>query len=129
MKYIYIYNYNYNIQNTVLNILTHSDILHYLYQNFKDPQVFFNTTLQSLNIGTFDKLVTMKDDTPIGEVVKILAQNKLTGMPIISSTDGVIIDVYEGPDIVHSFGNWDEWVTSFNKPIRDVLIYLNTVYI
>lgn len=71
----------------------------------------------------------MKDDTPIGEVVKILAQNKLTGMPIISSTDGVIIDVYEGPDIVHSFGNWDEWVTSFNKPIRDVLIYLNTVYI
>lgn len=33
-------------ENTVLSILTYYDILHYVYQNFKDPQMFFNTSLQ-----------------------------------------------------------------------------------
>lgn len=88
-----------NETKSILHVITHSRILAFMMRHLVDlPLSLLNSTIISLGIGTYDHVVTVLADTPLIVVLDLLAQRKISALPIVDE-QGVVIDVYSKSDV------------------------------
>jgi len=59
---------------------------------------FFSCSIGSLGIGTHKNVVTILKDTPLSVVLKLLAERKISAVPVVDE-NGSVIDVYSKSDV------------------------------
>ncbi|XP_076349385.1 5'-AMP-activated protein kinase subunit gamma-1-like isoform X2 [Tachypleus tridentatus] len=85
-----------------LFILTHKRILKFLFLYFSElpKPSYLNQTLQELQVGTFDKIATAKEDTPLITVLNQFIERRVSALPIINEQNKVV-DIYAKFDVIH----------------------------
>ncbi|KAK9453662.1 hypothetical protein V1511DRAFT_489523 [Dipodascopsis uninucleata] len=87
-----------NKREIVLSVLTQYRILKFVSQNCKETRML-RKPLKDLNIGAYDNLATATMDTPVFEVIHLLAARGISSIPILDA-DGVLLNVYESVDVL-----------------------------
>ncbi len=59
---------------------------------------FFSFSVGSLGIGTFKNVVTILKDTPLSVALKLLAERKISAVPVVDE-NGSVIDIYSKSDV------------------------------
>ncbi|GAM18631.1 hypothetical protein SAMD00019534_018060 [Acytostelium subglobosum LB1] len=107
--------------NSILHILTHSRILAFMMKSLPDlPTYLLSCTLGSLGIGTFEKVVTVHTETPLIKVLELLAEKKISAVPIIDD-NGKVIDVYSKSDVTLMAKQGNLSPSDLDKPVHQVL--------
>lgn len=108
--------------NSILHMITHYRILNFLVKNFPSSPInpILHCTIGSLQIGTYDHVVTVLADTPLIVVLDLLAARKISAVPIVDE-HGVIIDVYSKSDapLIVSMGTLAP--SELERPVIDLL--------
>ncbi|CAH2244002.1 5'-AMP-activated protein kinase subunit gamma-2-like [Pararge aegeria] len=86
----------------VLYILSHKRILRFLfvYLNEFPELTFFHKNMLDLNIGTYDDIVSVTDDTTIQEAFQLLLEKDISALPILDE-NGVLINVYAKYEVLN----------------------------
>ncbi|KAK9379335.1 uncharacterized protein V2V93DRAFT_373563 [Kockiozyma suomiensis] len=87
-----------NKREIVVSVLTQYRILKFVAQNCKETRAL-KKPLKDLNIGQYDNLATATMDTPVIEVIHLLASKDVSSIPIVDS-EGVLYNIYESVDIL-----------------------------
>ncbi|EFA76167.1 cystathionine-beta-synthase domain-containing protein [Heterostelium album PN500] len=107
--------------NSILHILTHSRILAFMMKSLPDlPTPLLSCTLGSLGIGTFEKVCTVHTHTPLIKVLELLAEKKISAVPIIDE-NGKVIDVYSKSDVTLMAKQGNLSPSDLDKPVHQVL--------
>ncbi|OWR41047.1 putative AMP-activated protein kinase gamma regulatory subunit [Danaus plexippus plexippus] len=90
------------VSGDVLYILSHKRILRFLfvYLNEFPELTFFHKTLLDLNIGTFDGIISVTDDTSVKEAFQLLLDNDISALPILDE-NGVLLNVYPKYEVLN----------------------------
>jgi len=85
--------------NTILQVLSHRRILVFMTANVsaEEKEVLMNRSIGELEIGTFNNVVTVLKDTPLFVVLDLLAERRISGVPLIDET-GVVTAMYSKSD-------------------------------
>ncbi|CCJ29010.1 unnamed protein product [Pneumocystis jirovecii] len=81
----------------VVSVLTQYRILKFIALNCNKETKMLQKPLCDLSIGTYDDLATASMDTPVIDVIYLLAKRRISSVPIVDS-DGVILNIYEAVD-------------------------------
>lgn len=106
--------------NSILYIMTHFRILSFIVEGLRDKPDVFKYSIESLGIGTYKNVVTVLSDTPLHIVLNLLAQRKISAVPVVDE-NGSVIDIYCRSDVTSLI----KYVT-FNfldTPVGDILEY------
>ncbi|KAK9463853.1 uncharacterized protein V1516DRAFT_617804 [Lipomyces oligophaga] len=82
----------------VVSVLTQYRILKFISQNSKETRML-RKPLKDLKIGVYDNLATATVDTPVIDVIHMLASRDVSSIPIVDK-DGVLYNVYEAVDVL-----------------------------
>ncbi|KAK9481010.1 hypothetical protein V1514DRAFT_301142 [Lipomyces japonicus] len=82
----------------VLSVLTQYRILKFVALNCKETRML-RKPLKDLNIGKYDDLATATMDTPVIDVIHLLASRGISSIPILDS-EGILQNIYESVDIL-----------------------------
>ena len=82
----------------VLAVVTHVDILRYFVEHFRDERRLFDTPVSDLGIGTFGELALVTRDTPLRDVLQLLADRDLSSVPVVDNS-GKVTTLYTRNDI------------------------------
>ena len=107
--------------NTILHIVTHYRILLFVMEKLKEKPSFFSYSIGSLGIGTYKNVVTILKDTPLNVTLTLLAERKISAVPVVDE-NGSVIDVYTKSDVLALV----KQVTVLNfldKPMSQILQY------
>jgi predicted transcriptional regulator len=58
-----------------------------------------NTTIGELGIGTYDKLISARHDTPLIEILRLFISKGISSVPIVDK-ENVVLNVYEKYDVL-----------------------------
>lgn len=85
--------------NTMLHILSHHRILVFLLSNVQGVgrDRLLSRTIEELEVGTFNNVVTMLSDTPLIVALNLLAERQISSVPLVDET-GVVEAVYSKSD-------------------------------
>lgn len=94
-------------------ILTHKRILRFMYLYINDlpkPDIM-NQTLDELNIGTYDNIITATQDTPIIKALNLFVEHRISALPVLDK-QGKVVDIYAKFDVINlaaekSYNNLD----------------------
>jgi len=86
--------------NVVLHIITYSRVLGFLVRNLRGFPEILECTIFDLRMGTFANVCTATRDTPLNTVLNLLAEQRVSAIPIVDE-HGVVIDVYSRSDVTH----------------------------
>eukprot|EP01119_Soliformovum_irregulare_P008436 TRINITY_DN21553_c0_g1_i1.p2 TRINITY_DN21553_c0_g1~~TRINITY_DN21553_c0_g1_i1.p2 ORF type:complete len:391 (-),score=99.35 TRINITY_DN21553_c0_g1_i1:1314-2486(-) len=106
--------------NSILHIITHYRILSVVMEMVKHKPASFQSSIGDLPIGTFKHVVTVFQDTPISVVLTLLAERKISAVPIIDA-NGFVIDIYSRSDVTALVKQIT--FNFLNKPVREILEY------
>lgn len=81
----------------IVSVLTQYRILKFIALNCNKETKMLKKPLCDLSIGTYDDLATASMDTPVIDVIYLLAKRKISSVPIIDA-DGIILNIYEAVD-------------------------------
>ncbi|KAG5513806.1 hypothetical protein PMAC_000844 [Pneumocystis sp. 'macacae'] len=81
----------------VVSVLTQYRILKFIALNCNKETKMLQKPLCDLSIGTYDDLATASMDTPVIDVIYLLAKRRISSVPILDA-DGVILNIYEAVD-------------------------------
>lgn len=83
-------------------ILTHKRILRfmYLYINDLPKPDFMNQTLDELNIGTYNNIITATQDTPIIKALNLFVEHRISALPVLDK-QGKVVDIYAKFDVIN----------------------------
>ncbi|KAG4303162.1 hypothetical protein PCANB_000458 [Pneumocystis canis] len=81
----------------VVSVLTLYRILKFIALNCNKETKMLRKPLGDLSIGTYDDLATASMDTPVIDVIYLLAKRRISSVPIVDA-DGVILNIYEAID-------------------------------
>ncbi|CAH0725893.1 unnamed protein product, partial [Brenthis ino] len=86
----------------VLYILSHKRILRFLfvYLNEFPELTFFHKKLLDLNIGTYEDIISVTDNTTIKEAFRLLLDKDISALPILDE-NGVLINVYAKYEVLN----------------------------
>ncbi|XP_023936622.1 5'-AMP-activated protein kinase subunit gamma-2 [Bicyclus anynana] len=86
----------------VLYILSHKRILRFLfvYLNEFPELTFFHKNMQDLNVGTYDEIISVTDNTTIQEAFQLLLEKDISALPILDES-GVLINVYAKYEVLN----------------------------
>ncbi|KAK9240738.1 hypothetical protein V1525DRAFT_394833 [Lipomyces kononenkoae] len=87
-----------NKREIVLSVLTQYRILKFVAQNCKETRML-RKPLKDLNIGVYSNLATATMDTPVIDVIHLLASRGVSSIPILDN-DGVLQNIYESIDVL-----------------------------
>ncbi|KAK9246729.1 hypothetical protein V1506DRAFT_505227 [Lipomyces tetrasporus] len=82
----------------VLSVLTQYRILKFVAQNCKETRML-RKPLKDLDIGVHSNLATATMDTPVIDVIHLLASKGVSSIPILDN-DGVLQNIYESIDVL-----------------------------
>ena len=82
----------------VLAVVTHVDILRYFVEHFRDERRLFDAPLSDLGIGTFQDLAVVTRNTPLRDVLELLADRDLSSVPVVDDA-GKVSALYARNDI------------------------------
>lgn len=82
------------VQNIVLMVLTHVAVMKYLVSKFCEEPALFNMSARSLGIGTYENLITVSQTEELYKVLGLMNQYKITGIPVVSDSNGTVCDLY-----------------------------------
>jgi len=85
--------------NTILHIITHYRLLAFIAEKLDQKLSIFSFTVEQLGIGTYKNVVTVLKDTPLHVVLTLLAEGRISAVPIIDE-NGEILDVYSKSDVI-----------------------------
>ncbi|CAI5456161.1 unnamed protein product [Caenorhabditis angaria] len=77
-------------------ILTHRRILHYIWKHcaLLPKPAFLNERTMDLGIGSWQNLLFANEDTPLIDVLDMLIDNRISGMPIVEKGTNRVVEVY-----------------------------------
>lgn len=86
----------------VLYILSHKRILRFLfvYLNEFPELTFFHKKLLDLNIGTYEDIISVTDNTTVKEAFRLLLDKDISALPILDE-NGVLINVYAKYEVLN----------------------------
>ncbi|XP_045760560.1 5'-AMP-activated protein kinase subunit gamma-2-like [Maniola jurtina] len=86
----------------VLYILSHKRILRFLfvYLNEFPELTFFHKNMMDLNIGTYEEIISVTDNTSVQEAFQLLLEKDISALPILDE-NGVLIDVYAKYEVLN----------------------------
>ncbi|KAK9448811.1 uncharacterized protein V1518DRAFT_418295 [Limtongia smithiae] len=82
----------------VLSVLTQYRILKFLAQNCKETRML-RKPLRDLHIGNYQNIATATMDTPVIDVIHLLASKGISSIPIVDA-DNLLLNVYESVDVL-----------------------------
>lgn len=90
------------LSGDVLYILSHKRILRFLfvYLNEFPELTFFHKKLLDLNIGTYEEIISVTDNTSIKEAFQLLLEKDISALPILDE-NGVLINVYAKYEVLN----------------------------
>ncbi|KAG4306298.1 hypothetical protein PORY_000286 [Pneumocystis oryctolagi] len=83
----------------IVSVLTQYRILKFIALNCNKETKMLRKPLCDLSIGTYDDLVTATMDTPVIDVIYMLAKRRISSVPIVDA-DGIILNIYEAIDAI-----------------------------
>jgi len=104
-------------QNSVIAILSHRSLLLNVLKRFTDERVLFNHSIYALGIGSFDDVVVVPATTSVVSVLKVLADHKISSVPIINEV-GQVVDIYSCADV--AFLASDPTLQVLDAPVGEV---------
>jgi len=106
--------------NSILYIMTHYQILYFIMEALRDKPSVFSYSIESLGIGTYKNVVTVLKDTPLYVVLNLLAERKISAVPVVDQ-NGSVIDIYCRSDVTSLI----KQVTFdfLNSPVGEILEY------
>ncbi|XP_052091891.1 5'-AMP-activated protein kinase subunit gamma-1-like isoform X4 [Mytilus californianus] len=90
------------VTGNALYILTHKRILRFLYLciNELPKPGFMHQTLDELNIGTFQNVVTAKTSTPVIEALNMFVNHRISAVPVVDD-QGKVVNIYAKFDVIN----------------------------
>ncbi|EPY51563.1 protein kinase activator [Schizosaccharomyces cryophilus OY26] len=89
----------------IVSVLTQYRILKFISMNCKETSML-RVPLNELRIGTWSNLATSTMDTKVYAVIKTLAEQAISAVPIVND-EGILINVYESVDVMHLIQDGD----------------------
>lgn len=110
------------ITNNVVYILTHKRILRFFYLYIYDwPQPpFMSKTLEELNVGTYDNMQIINEDTTVIEALNIFVKYRVSALPVVDSQKK-LVNIYSKFDAIGLAA--DKTYTNLNMTINEALSY------
>jgi 5'-AMP-activated protein kinase regulatory gamma subunit len=107
--------------STVLCVLSHHRILHFLLQNYQNGDLkCFDLTLRQLGLGAKSEIVTTGYSTRLISALELLRQKAISTLPIIENN--VPVDTYSRSDVrLVASTNLSTRAGFLDLPLRDVL--------
>lgn len=75
-------------QQCVVTICSHMHVLQYLVRRFAEPNPLFPASVAALGIGTYSNVATVSPETPLGEVLEIIVQRRVSCVPVLDHEGG-----------------------------------------
>eukprot|EP00127_Corallochytrium_limacisporum_P001788 Clim_evm4s82 gene=Clim_evmTU4s82 len=85
---------------SVIAVLTHKRILHFIHANVKVQPRMLQISIEELNLGTYNNIVTVTRDTPIIVALKMFADKRISALPVVDE-EGRVVDVYAKFDVIN----------------------------
>jgi len=107
----------------VLAVVTHVDILKYFVDHFRDERRLFDVPVSDLGIGTFRDLAVVTRETPLRDVLQLLADRDLSSVPVVDQRTGQVNALYARNDITFlaAATDADSVVSNLAAVVGDVL--------
>jgi len=107
----------------VLAVVTHVDVLRYFVDHFRDERRLFDVPVSDLGIGTFRDLAVVTRDTPLRDVLQLLADKDLSSVPVVDPATGRVAALYARADITFlaAATDADSVVANLAAVVGDVL--------
>lgn len=82
-----------------------------------------NYTLRQLNIGTYNNIATISQETPVISALNVFLHRRVSALPIVDAS-GVVVDIYAKYDAINlarerTFNNLDVTVQEALQHRRD----------
>ncbi|CAF1504711.1 unnamed protein product [Adineta steineri] len=108
--------------NNVVFILTHKRILRFFYLYIYDwPQPsFMSKTLEELNIGTYDNLHIIEENSTVIEALSYFVKHRVSALPVVDKNKK-LVNIYSKFDIIGLVP--DKSYRNLNMTINEALIY------
>lgn len=89
------------VTGNVVCIMTHKRILRYLYLFIYDmPQPeFVHKSIADLNLGTFDNIKTIRQDTRLMEALNLFVSTRVSALPVVDD-QGKLVNIYSKFDVI-----------------------------
>ncbi|CAF0865921.1 unnamed protein product [Rotaria sordida] len=110
------------ITNNAVFILTHKRILRFFYLYIYDwPQPsFMSKTLEELQIGTYDNLITIEETTTVIEALNYFVKRRISALPVVDK-DRKLVNIYSKFDVIGLAP--DKSYRNLNMTINEALSY------
>jgi len=111
-----------SITNNVIFILTHKRILRFFYLYIYDwPQpAFMSKTLEELNVGTYDNMHIIEEDTTIIEALNVFVKYRVSALPVVDKNRR-LVNVYSKFDVIGLAA--DKTYRNLNMTISEALSF------
>lgn len=106
-------------QNAVLSIMSHTTVMTHIVRRFSDSRRMFDQPLEALGVGTFGDIVVVPDNASIISVLNVLAERRISSVPVVSSETGALVDIYSRDDVL--FLATDPTLAVLDAPVGLVL--------
>ena len=105
-------------KNAVVAILSHRNLLQHVLKSFSDTRRMFDHPLKSLGVGSFGDVVVVPDTASVISVLNVLAERRISAVPVVSPDTGALLDVYSREDV--AFLSNDPSLMVLDAPVGDV---------
>jgi len=110
------------VSNNVIFILTHKRILRFFYLYIYDwPQpAFMSKTLEELNVGTYDDMHFIYEDTTVIEALNQFVKYRVSALPVVDH-QRKLVNIYSKFDVIGLAA--DKTYTNLNMDIKEALSF------
>ncbi|UJR30366.1 hypothetical protein I4U23_017901 [Adineta vaga] len=110
------------VTNNVVFILTHKRVLRFFYLYIYDwPQpAYMSKTLEELNVGTYDNMHIIQEDTTIIEALNDFVKYRVSALPVVDS-QRKLVNIYSKFDVIGLAA--DKTYTNLNMTIKEALSF------
>lgn len=105
-------------QTLIVAVLNHKNLLMQIADKFSDPRDIFSIPLVDLGIGCYDDVIVVPETASVVSVLHVLAERRVSALPVVSADTGAVIDVYSKDDV--AFLANDPTLMVLDAPIGDV---------
>ncbi|KAJ5068849.1 hypothetical protein M0811_12155 [Anaeramoeba ignava] len=104
--------------STILYVIKHIHVLRFVVDNLELIHPALNKTLGEFKIGRFDSIISVTSDQPLIEVLRLLSEKRISGVPVVSENNE-LVDVFSRSDITDFIVN--ESLDDLNISISEAL--------
>jgi len=103
-----------------LGLLTYGTVLEHLAERFKSTAALagLDTPVGQSGVGVWgeERVITCTTETPLVDVLKVVAERRLAAVPLVDPASGVLVDLWSRDDVL--FLATDPGLTVLDAPVR-----------